>query len=175
VPADNPFVGRTDAKPEIWSYGHRNMQGAAIEPATGKLWTIEFGPAGGDELNRPEAGKNYGWPIVSWGSHYSGADIPDPPTRPDLADAVKYWNPAINPSGMIFYTGAMFPAWKNNLLIASLGTPGLVRLTIENGKVTNEERIGLDERIRDVEQAPDGSIYVATDDSDGRILRLRPK
>lgn len=175
VPTDNPFVGRADAKPEIWSYGHRNIQGAAIEPATGKLWTIEFGPAGGDELNRPEPGKNYGWPLVSWGNHYSGADIPDPPTRPDLADAVKYWNPAINPSGMIFYTGNLFAKWKNDLLIASLGTPGIVRVTITNGKVANEERIELDDRIRDVEQAPDGSIYVATDDSDGRILRLRPK
>jgi glucose/arabinose dehydrogenase len=175
VPTDNPFVGRTDAKPEIWSYGHRNMQGAAIEPATGKFWTIEFGPAGGDELNAPEAGKNYGWPLVSWGNHYSGADIPDPPTRPDLADAVKYWNPAINPSGMIFYSGAMFSAWKGNLLIASLGTPGIVRLTIANGKVAAEERIELDDRIRDVEQAPDGSLYLATDDSDGRILRITPK
>ncbi len=175
VPPDNPFVGRADAKPEIWSYGHRNIQGAAIDPATGKLWTIEFGPAGGDELNRPEAGKNYGWPLVSWGNHYDGRDIPDPPTRPDLADAVKYWNPSINPSGMIFYTGAMFPAWKGNLLIASLGTPGIVRLKIENGKVAAEERIELDERVRDVEQAPDGSIYVATDAGDGRILRLRPK
>lgn len=175
VPADNPFVGRADAKPEIWSYGHRNIQGAAIEPATGKLWTIEFGPAGGDELNRPEAGKNHGWPLVSWGDHYSGIDIPNPTTRPDLADAVKYWNPSINPSGMIFYTGDTFAKWKNDLLIASLGTPGIVRLTIASGKVTNEERIELDERIRDIEQAPDGSIYVATDASDGRILRLRPK
>ncbi len=173
VPSDNPFVGRADAKPEIWSYGHRNMQGAAIDPVTGALWTIEFGPAGGDELNRPERGKNYGWPLVSWGDHYDGRDIPKPSTRADLADAVKYWNPAMNPSGMIFYTGAMFPAWKNNLLVASLGTPGIVRLTIENGKVTNEERIKLDDRIRDVEQAPDGSIYVATDQNDGRIWRLR--
>jgi len=175
VPTDNPFVGRAEAKPEIWSYGHRNMQGAAIDPVNGALWTIEFGPAGGDELNRPERGKNYGWPLVSWGDHYDGRSIPKPSTRPDLADAVKYWNPAMNPSGMIFYTGAMFPSWKNNLLVASLGTPGIVRLTIVNGKVTNEERIKLDERIRDVEQAPDGSIYVATDEGDGSIWRLRLK
>jgi glucose/arabinose dehydrogenase len=175
VPQDNPFVGRTDAKPEIWSYGHRNIQGAAIEPATGKLWTIEFGPAGGDELNTPERGKNYGWPLVSWGSHYSGADIPDPPTRPDFADAVKYWNPTIAPSGMIFYTGATFPAWKGNILIAGLGTLGIVRLTVANGAIAGEERINLGRRIRDVEQAPDGTIYVATDDNDGRIWRLSPK
>lgn len=172
VPADNPFVGRADAKPEIWSYGHRNVQGAAIDPVTGALYTIEFGPAGGDELNRPEAGKNYGWPLVSWGNHYDGRPIAKPSTRPDLTDAVKYWNPSINPSGMIFYTGAMFPAWKNNLLVAGLGPLGIVRLTIENGKVAGEERIELGDRIRDVDQAPDGSIYVATDESDGRIWRL---
>lgn len=175
VPADNPFVGRADAKPEIWSYGHRNVQGAAIDPVSGALYTIEFGPAGGDELNRPEAGKNYGWPLVSWGNHYDGRAIPKPSTRPDLADAVKYWNPSINPSGITFYTGAMFPAWKNNLLVAGLGPLGIVRLTIESGKVTGEERIELGERIRDVEQAPDGSIYVATDQGDGRIWRLRLK
>ena len=175
VPPDNPFVGRADAKPEIWSYGHRNVQGAAIDPVTGALWTIEFGPAGGDELNRPEAGKNYGWPLVSWGDHYDGRNIPKPSTRPDLADAVKYWNPSINPSGMTFYTGAMFPAWKNNLLVAGLGPLGIVRLTIANGKVAGEERINLGERIRDVEQAPDGSIYVATDQDDGRIWRVRRK
>ncbi len=172
VPPDNPFVGRADAKPEIWSYGHRNVQGAAIDPVTGALWTIEFGPAGGDELNRPEAGKNYGWPLVSWGNHYDGRPIAKPSTRPDLTDAVKYWNPSINPSGMIFYTGAMFPTWKNNLLIAGLGPLGIVRLTIESGKVTGEERIELGDRIRDVDQAPDGSIYVTTDEGDGRIWRL---
>jgi aldose sugar dehydrogenase len=175
IPKDNPFVGRADAKPEIYSYGHRNIQGAAIEPATGALWTIEFGPAGGDELNRPEAGKNYGYPLVSWGNHYDGRDIPDPPTRPDLADAVKYWNPVISPSGMIFYTGAKFPQWKGNLLVACLSGKALVRLKIENGKVVEEERIAMGERIRDVEQGPDGSIYVVTDEGDGEIWRLRPQ
>jgi glucose/arabinose dehydrogenase len=175
VPADNPFVGRSDAKPEIWSYGHRNIQGAAIEPKTGTLYTLEFGPAGGDELNRPEAGKNYGWPLVSWGNHYNGDDIPDPPTRPDLADAVKYWVPSISPSGMTFYTGAKFPQWKDNLLIAGLGATGIVRLKLDQGKVVDEERIDLGARIRDVEQAPDGSIIALTDDSDGKVLRLRPQ
>lgn len=174
VPADNPFVGRTDAKPEIWSYGHRNIQGAAIEPRTGDLYTLEFGPAGGDELNRPEPGKNYGWPLVSWGKHYSGQDIPDPPTRPDFADAVKYWVPAISPSGMIFYTGAKFPQWKDNLLISGLGAAAIVRLKLEQGKVVDEERIELGARIRDVDQAPDGSIIALTDDDNGSILRLRP-
>jgi glucose/arabinose dehydrogenase len=175
VPPDNPFVGRADAKPEIWSYGHRNVQGAAIQPSTGILWTIEFGPAGGDELNRPEAGKNYGWPLVSWGNHYDGRDIPDPPTRPDLTDAVKYWNPAISPSGLIFYTGAMFAPWKGNILVAGLGSSALIRLKLDGAKVVDEERIDLGARIRDVEQAADGSIYLATDDTDGSIWRLRPK
>jgi glucose/arabinose dehydrogenase len=134
-----------------------------------------MGPKGGDELNRPEAGKNYGWPLVSWGSHYDGRDIPDPPTRPDLADAVKYWNPVISPSGMIFYTGAKFPGWKGNLLIAGLSSESLTRLTIQGGKVTGEERIDMGERIRDVEQGPDGSIYVVTDEGDGKVWRLRPQ
>jgi glucose/arabinose dehydrogenase len=123
VPSDNPFVGRAE--------------GAAIDPLTGNLWTIEFGPAGGDELNRPEAGKNYGWPLVSWGNHYDGRDIPDPPTRPDLVDAVKYWNPVISPSGMIFYTGAKLPQWKNQLLVAGLSSTSLTRLKIEGNKVTD--------------------------------------
>ena len=175
VPKDNPFVGRADAKPEIWSYGHRNVQGAAIDPATGVLWTIEFGPKGGDELNHPEAGKNYGWPLVSWGNHYDGRDIPDPPTRPDLVDAVKYWNPVISPSGMIFYTGSMFPTWKGRLLISGLSSKSLTVLKVEGSKVTDEERVEMGERIRDVEQGPDGSIYVATDESDGHIWRLMPQ
>jgi len=174
VPKDNPFVGRGDARPEIWSYGHRNVQGAAIDPATGTLWTIEMGPRGGDELNTPQAGKNYGWPLVSWGNHYNGEDIPDPPTRPDLADAVKYWNPVISPSGMIFYTGTKFAGWKGNLFIAGLSSESLTRLKIEGNRVTEEERIDMDERIRDVEQAPDGSLIVVTDESNGKVWRLRP-
>ena len=120
VPADNPFVGRSDARPEIWSYGHRNVQGADLHPGTGRLWTHEFGPRGGDELNIPEPGHNYGWPLVSWGRHYSGIDIPDPPTRPDLAPSVHHWDPVISPSGMAFYTGDVFPGWKGNLLIGGL-------------------------------------------------------
>ncbi len=175
VPKDNPFVGRADARPEIWSYGHRNIQGAAIEPATGTLWTNEFGPRGGDELNRPEPGKNYGWPLVSWGNHYDGRDIPDPPTRSDLVDALVHWTPVISPSGMIFYSGAMFPLWRGNILIAGLSSQGLVRMKAEGGKASEAERIPLGERIRDVEQALDGSIYVLTDDGNGKVLRLRPQ
>lgn len=172
VPRDNPFVGRQDARPEIWSYGHRNIQGAAIHPETGVLWIHEFGPRGGDELNIPEPGKNYGWPLVSWGRHYGGTPIPDPPTRPDLAGSVRYWNPAISPTGMAFYTGDAVPGWKGNLLIGCLTWNGIVRLTLKGTEVTGEERINLGTRIRDVSQGPDGAVYVLTDESDGEVLRI---
>ncbi|WP_119420372.1 PQQ-dependent sugar dehydrogenase [Desertibaculum subflavum] len=172
VPRDNPFVGRPDARPEIWSYGHRNIQGAAINPATGVLWLHEHGPRGGDELNIPQPGKNYGWPLVSWGRHYGGTSIPDPPTRPDLAGSVRHWTPVIAPSGMAFCTTDLLPGWKGNVLIGGLVFDGIVRLTLDGDKVTGEERISLGTRIRDVRQGPDGAIYVLTDDSDGEILRL---
>jgi glucose/arabinose dehydrogenase len=174
VPSDNPFVGRRDAKPENWSYGHRNIESAAIDPQTKALWIAEMGPQGGDELNLIEPGKNYGWPAVSWGEHYDGTDIPDPPTRPEFADAVKHWTPVISPSGMLFYSGTMFPRWRGHMLIGGLSSEGLVRLTFESGKPTSEERIALGARVRDVEQAPDGSIYVLTDEDDGDVLRLTP-
>ena len=172
VPKDNPFVGRTDARPEIWSYGHRNPQGAAIHPETGKLWETEFGPMGGDELNIPQAGANYGWPVVSWGSHYTGEDIPDPPTHPEFADAIYHWNPVISPSGITFYTADAIPAWKGNLLIAALSGQAIVRLTLDGEKVVDEERIPMGARIRDVAQGPDGAVYALTDEGNGEILRL---
>jgi len=171
-PKDNPFVGRTDARPEIWSYGHRNPQGAAIHPETGKLWETEFGPMGGDELNIPQAGANYGWPVVSWGSHYTGEDIPDPPTHPEFADAIYHWNPVISPSGITFYTADAIPAWKGNLLIAALSGQAIVRLTLDGEKVVDEERIPMGARIRDVVQGPDGAVYALTDEGNGEILRL---
>ncbi len=171
VPKDNPFVGRKDARPEIWSYGHRNAQGAAINPKTGKLWESEFGPLGGDELNIPEAGKDYGWPIVSWGDNYDGSKIPDPPTHPEFEDAIRHWTPVISPSGIAFYTGDAIPGWKDNLLVGGLSSQALVRLTLDGDKVVDEERIDMGRRIRDVAQAPDGSVYLATDDG-GKILRL---
>ena len=175
VPDDNPFVGKEDALPEIWSYGHRNVQGGAIHPESGKLWTIEFGPKGGDELNVPEPGKNYGWPVVSWGNHYDGKDIADPPTHPEFTDAVQHWTPVISPSGMTFYTGDAFPNWKNDLLVAGLSAQGIVRLTLQGDKVASENRIEMGSRIRDVAQGPDGAIYAITDESDGQLLRLTPK
>lgn len=175
VPDDNPFVGRQGAKPEIWSYGHRNIQGAALHPDTGRLWIHEMGPKGGDEINIPEAGQNYGWPVVSWGIHYDGRDIPDPPTRPEFADAIYHWTPSIAPSGMAFYTGEPFGDWRGNLLVGALAGQALIRLTLDGERVADEERIPLGARIRDVRQGPDGAVYLATDEDDGKIWRLTPQ
>jgi len=174
VPQDNPFFGRSGARPEIWSYGHRNPQGAAVHPGTGKLWLHEHGPRGGDELNVPKAGGNHGWPLVSWGDHYSGEDIPDPPTRPDLDDAIHQWTPVIAASGMAFYTAGLFPAWKGDLLVGGLQCECVARLTLDGEAVTGEERLTMAARVRDVRQSPDGAVYVLTDARDGRILRITP-
>jgi aldose sugar dehydrogenase len=176
IPKDNPFVGRSGARPEIWSYGHRNAQSAALHPQTGQLWTVEHGARGGDELNVVEAGKNYGWPVITYGVDYSGAKIGEGTAKEGMEQPVYYWDPVIAPSGMIFYTGDGFPDWKGSVLIGSL-TPGLlVRLTLKDRKVTGEEGYlaNLKERIRDVQQGPDGLIYLATDNINGRILRVRP-
>ncbi|MDB5510094.1 MAG: glucose sorbosone dehydrogenase [Hyphomicrobiales bacterium] len=175
VPDDNPFVGRSGAKREIWSYGHRNIQSAALDPQSGALFVAEMGPAGGDELNRAEAGRNYGWPLVSWGKHYDGRDIPDPPTRPDFAGSVHQWTPVIAPSGMTIYNGGMFPKWRGSVLIGGLRAQGVVRVTLDGDKFGAEERIALGVRVRDVRQAPDGSIYTVTDGPQGQILRLSIK
>ena len=174
VPDDNPFVGDNTARPEIWSYGHRNVQGAALNPETGELWAHEHGPRGGDEVNIARAGENYGWPLVSMGEHYDGRPIPRPETRPQFAEAIHYWVPSIAPSGMAFYTGGLFPAWRGDILVGALVAQSLVRLSLDGETVTNEERIDLGARIRDVEQGPDGAVYVVTDAADGRILRLTP-
>jgi glucose/arabinose dehydrogenase len=176
VPKDNPFVKREDARPEIWSYGHRNPQGAAIHPVSGKLWTNEHGARGGDEINIPEAGKNYGWPVISYGRHYSGAKIGEGTHIEGMEQPIHYWDPSIGPSGMAFYTGGAFPAWKGNLFIGAMPLRHLQRLELDGEKVVHEERllIGLGERIRDVRQAPDGTIWVLTDGRSGRALRLSP-
>jgi len=172
VPQDNPFVGKAGARPEIWSYGHRNPQGAAIHPVTGKLWESEFGPKGGDEVNIPKAGKNYGWPAVSWGSNYDDTPIPPPPTHPEFTDAVAHWNPVISPSGIAFYTADAIPGWKGNLLLAGLSSQAIIRLALDGETVTGEERIPVGARIRDVVQGPDGAVYALTDAVDGSILKL---
>jgi glucose/arabinose dehydrogenase len=176
APRDNPFVKRAGALPEIWSYGHRNVQAAVLHPETGQLWTVEHGARGGDELNHPEAGKNYGWPIISYGTHYSFLKIGDGTAKPGMEQPVYYWDPVIAPSGMAIYTGDLFAGWKNNFLIGSLTPGGLVRLVMKDGKVAQEERYlgDLRERIRDVRQAPDGSLYLLTDARNGQILRVTP-
>ena len=176
IPPDNPFVGRDGALPAIWSYGHRNLQGAALHPETGQLWTVEHGARGGDELNHPEAGKNYGWPVITYGIDYSGAKIGEGTAREGMEQPVYYWDPVIAPSGLIFYTGDKYPGWGGSILIGSMEPGALVRLVLENGRVTREERyLGeLDERIRDVQQGPDGFVYLVTDSPQGRVLRVEP-
>ncbi|SOE01001.1 PQQ-dependent sugar dehydrogenase [Caenispirillum bisanense] len=174
VPDDNPFVGRQDAKPEIWSYGHRNIQGGALNPETGEPWFHEHGPRGGDEINIPEAGKNYGWPVVSWGRHYSGDPIPDPPTRPEFADAVFQWTPVIAASGMDFYTGDRFADWQGDLLVGGLVSRSVVRLDVNAREVTEAERLPIGERVRDVQTGPQGDVWVLTDEDNGKLLRLTP-
>ena len=176
APKDNPFVGRAGARPEIWSYGHRNVQAAALHPDNGQLWSVEHGARGGDELNHPESGKNYGWPVISYGRHYSFLAIGEGTAKQGMEQPVYYWDPVIAPSGMVFYTGDLFAAWKGNILVGSLTPGGLVRLIIKDGKVAQEQRYlgDLGERIRDVRQAPDGSVYLLTDARNGRILKITP-
>jgi glucose/arabinose dehydrogenase len=175
VPSDNPFVNRGGARPEIWSYGHRNLQGAALHPETGQLWTIEHGAQGGDEVNVPRAGRNYGWPVITYGRDYSGAKIGEGTAKPGMEQPVHYWDPSIAPSGLAFYTGDKFPEWRGDLFVGSLKFHLLVRLRLQGERVVSEERIlqGVG-RIRDVRQGPDGFIYLLTDEGDGRILRLEP-
>jgi aldose sugar dehydrogenase len=170
----NPFIGRAGAKPEIWSYGHRNVQGAAIHPDTGKLWTIEHGPRGGDEINIPQAGKNYGWPIICYCIDYPGGPIGEGITAKDgMEQPTYYWDPVIAPGDMTFYRGNLFP-WKGNILASALGGAAMVRLVLDGEKVIGEERLLTDQgRIRDITEAADGSLYVLTDDS-GKVLRLTP-
>lgn len=175
VPQDNPFVGRSGARPEIWSYGHRNMQGAAIQPGTGRLWTIEHGAAGGDELNHPEPGKNYGWPVITYGRDYNGMRIGEGTVKEGMEQPVFYWDPVIAPAGITFYTGNRFPEWNGDLLIGSMGREALVRIKLRGDSVALEERYAMGARIRDVQQGNDGLLYLATDEDRGRILRVSPK
>ena len=171
---DGVPVGDSPLPLGIWSLGHRNMQGAAIHPGTGDLWTIEHGPAGGDELNRPLAGRNYGWPVISYGENYNGTPVGAGRTAAKgMEQPVYYWDPVIAPGGMIFYTGAMFPEWQGDLLIGSLNPGGMVRLRLKGNRVVAEERFLVGEaRIRDVQQAPDGAILLLVDAPDGGIWRL---
>ncbi|WP_334135208.1 PQQ-dependent sugar dehydrogenase [Tepidimonas sp.] len=176
VPPDNPFVGRADARPEIWSYGHRNPQGAAWGP-DGRLWIHEHGPQGGDEINRPERGGNYGWPVVTFGEQYGGGPIGEGTHKPGMVPPLYHWTPSIAPSGMAFVTSDRYgPAWRGNLFIGALRGQHLVRLELDGARVVREHRLltELRERIRDVRQGPDGWLYVLTDAPHGRLLRLVP-
>lgn len=178
IPSDNPFVGREDVAPGVWSYGHRNVQGAALDPGTGELWTLEHGPRGGDELNLTRAGQNYGWPTITYGIEYNGDPIGASLTQaPGMLQPVYYWDPVIAPSGMAFYTSDAVPAWRDSLFIAALRGKHLARLTLENGRVTGEERLltEQDQRLRDVEVGPDGSLWVLTDGNNAKLLKITPR
>ena len=177
APQDNPFVGRANAQPEIWTLGHRNAQAAAFD-SQGRLWVIEHGAAGGDELNLIEKGLNYGWPEVAYGEEYSGRAIPNAVTqREGTQQPVYYWDPVIAPSGAEFYSGSAFPAWRGSLFIGALKETRLVRVTIENGRVSGEEHLLADrrQRIRDVRQGPDGALYIVTDQENGELWRVAPR
>lgn len=174
APEDNPKVAGW--QPEIWSIGHRNVQGAALHPETGQLWTAEHGARGGDEVNTPKAGRNYGWPVITYGIDYSGAKIGEGTTKAGMEQPLFYWDPSIAPSGAAFYTGAAWPAWKNSLFVGALAGQMLVRLSTQGETVTGQERLleGLGLRIRDVRQGPDGFLYLLSDAADGKVLRVRP-
>lgn len=175
VPQDNPFVKQAGAMPEIYSYGHRNMQGLALNPFNGHIWSHEHGPKGGDELNLHKKGANYGWPVISYGDEYWGGSVGEGLTeKAGMEQPLYYWVPSIAPSGMAFYTGDRYPDWKGNLFVGSLKFRTLVRLSLEGNKVVSEERLLKGEigRIRDVQQAPDGYLYLLTDESDGGLYRL---
>lgn len=176
IPADNPFVDRQDALPEIWSLGHRNVQGAAIHPETGELWTHEHGPQGGDEVNRIQKGHNYGWPVVTFGEEYGGGVIGEGSRKAGMTDPLWVWMPSIAPSGMLFYRGNAFSQWRNNLFVGALAGRKLIRLELNNDKVIGEHHLltDLNARIRALAQAADGGIYVLTDAGDGRLLKLQP-
>jgi aldose sugar dehydrogenase len=179
VPTDNPFVSRAGARPEIWTYGHRNVQGLAIHPETGELWADEHGPQGGDELNRIEAGKNYGWPVIGYGVNYTtGLAIHKGTHRDGMEQPVKIWVPSIGISGMMFYTGDKFPQWRGNVFIGGMNGQQLSRLTLDGRRVVNEEMLAQQKgRIRDIRQGPDGFIYLVTDNREGQptpIYRLEP-
>lgn len=180
IPKDNPFVGRPEARPEIWSIGHRNIQAAALHPSTGELWEIEHGTRGGDEINIARRGRDYGWPTIAYGIEYRGGPITGGITQKEgMEQPIYYWDPVIAPSGMVFYTGNLFPAWKGSLFVGGLDSRALVRLDVKGERITGEERLLTDlqprERIRDVVQGPDGALYLLTDSPQGRVLKVGVK
>lgn len=176
IPDDNPFVGRPDAKPEIWSYGHRNIQGATLHPETGALWIVDHGARGGDEVNVPEAGRNYGWPVITYGRDYTYLPIGEGTHKEGMEQPLYYWDPSIAPSGLAFYTGDRLPEWSGDLFVGALAGRLLARLELDGNRVVSEERLlsDLGERIRAVVNGPNGYLYLLTDSDEGRILRLGP-
>jgi len=174
IPRDNPFVGRDGARPEIWSYGHRNPQGLALNPWTGELWETEHGARGGDEVNLPQPGKNYGWPLATHGINYNGRPIPEArgAEAPSTEQPVYYWKQSPAVSGMAFYDAGRYPQWQHSLFVGALATRELIRLSLDGDRVVGEERMLRGDRIRDVRQGPDGYLYVLTDAGDGKLLRL---
>jgi glucose/arabinose dehydrogenase len=179
IPDDNPFVKREGVRPEIWSYGHRNMQGAALHPVTRRLWTSEHGPMGGDELNIPEAGRNYGWPLITHGVDYSGSPVKGAvgKSAEGMEPPHHVWDVSPAISGMLFYSGKAFPEWKGNLFVGALAKSALIRLELDGDRIVHEERLLTDraERIRDVREGPDGAIYVLADEKNGKLLRIQPR
>ena len=180
MPDGAPYAGNPKKdgwRPEIWSIGHRNVQGAALNPVTGKLWTIEHGARGGDEINIPEAGKNYGWPVISYGRNYDFTKIGVGTHKDGMEQPLYYWDPSIAPSGAVFYTGDLFPEWKGNLFVGALAGQALHRLVLDGEKVVGEEKLlaDLGERIRDVRSGPDGALWLLTDSPQGRVLRVVPQ
>jgi glucose/arabinose dehydrogenase len=169
----NPFADKGSPADEVWTMGHRNPLGLKFD-LNGQLWDLEHGPRGGDEINRLEPGKNFGWPLVSAGNNYNGTPIPDNDTRPDLDLPAITWNPVIAPGDFIFYSGKLWPEWKNQALIATLGTTSIVRVSLNGDKGTEEARYKFDKRLRDIIEAPDGSLYVVEDGKGGRLLHLTP-
>lgn len=176
VPKDNPYVDKKDARPEIWTSGHRNILAADLDDK-GRLWVVEMGPRGGDELNLIERGKDYGWPTIGYGEEYSGKKIHETTQQEGLEQPVYYWDPVISPGALTIYDGDLFPEWKGSFLIAGLSSKALIRLKLENDKVVGEERLLADrgDRIREVVQGPEGAVYLLTDDDDGKLLKLTPE
>lgn len=175
APADNPFGNDPGANPLVWSYGHRNIQGLALDPDTGQVWSTEHGSRGGDELNRLEPGENYGWPVVTYSEEYSGGPVSTERSRPDMVDPVTYWTPSIAPSGLAVYRGDRYPQWQGQLFAGGLVSQDVRRIEVDaNGTVVDQVSIPIGQRVRDVRQGPDGFLYVLTDDPNGRLVRLEP-
>jgi aldose sugar dehydrogenase len=175
IPRDNPFATNANADPAVWSYGHRNIQGIAFDPGTNRVWVTEHGARGGDELNLAEAGKNFGWPIVTHSQEYTGGEISQERSRPGMVDPKVVWTPATAPSGLAFYTGDRFPAWRGNLFAGGLVSQDVRRIELDAaGNVRSQEEISIGQRVRDVRQGPDGLLYVLTDESNGKLIRLEP-